>query len=145
MGIRPVARNNNSRTIWPDEAGLGAAHRLFDFHHVVDRDAFGDADDQIQPGVDPLENRIRGKWRGDENRRHRSARLLHSLTHGVKDRHIVREELTSLAGRDAGHDLGAVVEAELRVPRSKAARDALHKNACFGGDKNGHGQKDNLR
>ena len=90
MGIRPVAGSDNARTIWPDEAGLGAAHRVFDFHHVVDRDAFGDADDQIQPGVDPLENRIRGKWRGDENRRHRRARLLHSLTHGVKDRHIVR-------------------------------------------------------
>ena len=105
VGVLPVARSDDARAVWPDEAGLGAAHGLLHFHHVVDRDAFGDADDQIQTGIDAFEDRVGGKWRRNENRRNGGARFLHGLIHGVEDRHIVSEDLTAFAGRDAGDDL----------------------------------------
>ena len=38
---------------------------------------------------------------------------------------LLFEDLPALARRDAGDDLGAVVEGELRVARAEAAGDAL--------------------
>ena len=51
----------------------------------------------------------------------------------------VLEELAALAGRDAGDDLGAVVERELGVARAEAAGDALDEDAGVGSNEDGHG------
>ena len=53
----------------------------------------------------------------------------------------VLEELAALAGRDAGDDLGAVVERERGVAGAEVAGDALDENLGFGSDENGHGER----
>ena len=69
------------------------------------------------------------------------AGLFHRLGHRVENGHAfagVLEHLPAFAGRDAGHDLGAVVQRELRVPGAEAARDALDQNFSVRFDENGH-------
>ena len=71
------------------------------------------------------------------------AGLFHGFGDGVEDGHFlaaVLEELAALAGRDAGDDLRAVINGELRVPRAEAAGDALDENLGVGFDENGHGK-----
>ena len=50
------------------------------------------------------------------------------------------EKLPAFAGRDASDDLRAVINRKLRVPRAKAAGDALDENLGVGFDENGHGK-----
>ncbi len=50
----------------------------------------------------------------------------------------VLEKLAAFAGRDAGDDLRAVINRELRVFRAKAAGDALDENLGVGFNENGH-------
>ena len=42
---------------------LPAAQGVFDLYHIVDRNAFGDADDQFQPGVGGFQNGVGGERR----------------------------------------------------------------------------------
>ena len=115
---------------------------MFHLHHVVDWNAFRNANNQIKAGIDALEDRIRRKRRGHKDHRHRRAGLLHGLVHGVKNRHIVGKDLTAFARRYSGGNIGSIVKAELRVPRPEASGNALNKNSGFRGDKNCHSQKD---
>jgi hypothetical protein len=118
---------------------------VFHFDHVIDRNAFGDANDQIETGIYALEDRVRCKRRRNKNSRNGGSRFPDRLIHRIKDRHIIGKELTAFAGRYTGGNVRSVVKAKLRVPRAEAASDALHENAGLWGDKNGHGQKNDLR
>jgi hypothetical protein len=53
----------------------------------------------------------------------------------------VLEELAALAGRDAGDDLGAVVEGELGVAAAELAGDALDEDLGLFGNDDGHGRE----
>ena len=93
--------------------------RAFHFDHVVHRNAFGDADDQFEPGVRAFENGIGGEGRRNENGGDGRAGLFHGVGHGVENRNFfaaVLEKLAAFAGRDAGDDLRAVIDA--RVARA---------------------------
>ena len=97
-------------------------------------------------GIHAFENGVRGKGRRNKNRGGRRAGLFHRFGHGVENGNFfaaVLEELPALAGRDAGDDLRAVINRELRVLRAEAAGDALDENFGVGFDENGHGN--NLR
>src|ERR1019366_9443356 len=107
-------------------------------------DAFRDADDQVQAGVNAFENRVGCESGGDKNGGRRRPGLLHGLGHSVEDRDLVFKQLPTLARRDAGNDLGAIGEAELRVPRAEAAGDALNQDASLWGDEDGHGTKEQV-
>jgi hypothetical protein len=48
------------------------------------------------------------------------------------------EGLASLAGRDAGDELGAVVERESRMAGAEVARDALDEEAGLWSNENSH-------
>ncbi len=88
------------------------SHGLFDLHHVIDRNSFGNADDQIQAGVGCFENGISGERRRDENGGDRRAGLPRRFRDRVKYRDFfpgVLEGLAALARRDAGDDLRAVI------------------------------------
>jgi hypothetical protein len=50
----------------------------------------------------------------------------------------VLKKLAAFAGRDAGDDLRAVINRELRVFRAEAASDALDENFGIGFDEDGH-------
>src|ERR1019366_2375937 len=132
------AGRDNARTIGPDESRPAAFRRPLHLHHVVDWDAFGDADHQLQAGFHPFEDRVGRKGRGHKNGRCRRPGLLHGLGHGVEDRNLVLEQLTALARRNAGDDLGAVSEAQLCVPCAEASSNTLDQDAGLWGDEDGH-------
>src|SRR6516165_3052698 len=83
-----LVRGDDTRAIRPDQAGPAAREAALDAHHVEDRDALGNADDQWDPGIGRLEDRI-----GREGRRHVDSRRIAAgrgagLVHGVEDRQI---------------------------------------------------------
>ncbi len=51
VGIFAGAGSDDAGAVRPDEPGLFAQHGAFDLHHVVDGNAFGDADSKVQPGI----------------------------------------------------------------------------------------------
>src|ERR1035438_1455304 len=45
------AGRHNTGAIGADQPGRPAFHRALDLDHIVDRDAFGNADNKVQPGI----------------------------------------------------------------------------------------------
>ena len=103
--------------------------------------ALGDANHHFQPGIHAFKNRVRGKRRRDKNRGSRRAGLFHRFGNGVENGNAlsaVLKKLPALAGRDAGDNLRAVINRELRVFRAKTAGDALNEDLGVGFNENGH-------
>jgi hypothetical protein len=112
-------------------------------HHVAHGDAFGDGDDEVEARVHALEDGVGGEGRRDEDGAGGRAGLLHGLSDGVEDGHLVAavlEELAALAGRDTGNELRAVVERKLGVAATEFTGDALDEEFGLGSDENGHGK-----
>ena len=133
--VLAFARRDHARAIRADQPGFPAPQGLFDLHHVIDRDAFRDADDQVQPGVGRFQNGVGGEGRRDENGGDRCAGLAGGVADGVKDGNFfagVLEDLAAFAGGDAGDDPGAVIEGKLGVPGAKTAGDALDEDFGVG-------------
>ncbi len=142
VGLRACARRHHAGAVRPDKARLRVvAHHVLHLHHVVDRNAFCDGNDQRHAGIDALQDRIGREGRRHENSGSGGARLASSVGHGIEDGDAVASVLKSLptfARSDAGHHLRAIVDRELRVPRAKGAGDALNQNARLRRDKNSH-------
>ena len=117
-----------------------AVHRPLHLDHVVDGNAFGDADDEVQSGVHALENRIRGKGWGHKDGRGGRAGGLHGLGDRIKYGDFVSNSCPPLPGVTPATICDAVGQAKLRVPRSKAAGDALDEDLGIRLDKNRHGE-----
>ena len=117
--ILAFAGRDDAGTIRADEPRLEVAlHRAFHPHHVAHRNAFGDGDDQFQSGVRAFENRIGGERRRHKHRAGGRAGLFDGFGDGVENRNLfpaVLKNLTAFAGGDAGDDLRAVINRELRV------------------------------
>jgi len=119
-------------------ARLRALHGVLDERHVGDRDALGDGDDEVELGVDALVDRV-GRERGRHvDHRHGGAGGLLRLTHGVEHRHAF-DDLTALAGRHAGDELGAVGERVLAVEEAGFTGEALAEDLGIAVDENAHG------
>ena len=142
FGIRAAARGDDARAIGADQTRCPALQGLLDFHHVVDGDAFGDANDQGQPGIGRFENGVGGEGRRDEDGGDRRAGFARSGVDRVKDRHFFAgmfKGLAPFARSDAGDHLCAVIKGELCVPRAKTAGDALHEDLGVWFNEDGHG------
>ena len=111
VGIWTLTGSDQTWTVRTDQTCFRSADGLLHLDHVIDRNAFGDADDQIEAGVDAFEDGVRCERRRNENDRHRRTRVFHGLINGIKDWHIVSEELPALSGRNSGSDVGSVIEA----------------------------------
>lgn len=93
--------------------------------HIVHRDALGDYDHQIQPRGDGFQHRIGGgEYRHIDDGSVAAGRLL-CLQHRVKHGHSLYQ-LALLAGGDACHHLGAVVQHLAGMKRTIAPGYALH-------------------
>ena len=141
-GVRSRTGSNDSGTIGADQAGFGSRHCASHANHVFDRDALGDADGQIEAGINAFKDGIGRKWRRHEYSGDRGARSRGSFGHGVEDRDLfarVFKDLATFARGDAGDDLGAVVNGELGMSAAEGAGDALDHDFGFGRDKNAHG------
>jgi hypothetical protein len=132
---------DDAGTVRADEPRGFTFHRAFDLYHVVNRNSFRDGDDEFETGIHALENSVARKGRGNKHRAGSRAGLFHGISDGVEDGHFLAamfEELSALAGRNTGHNLRAVINGELSMPRAEAAGDALNENFGVGFNENGH-------
>ena len=98
--------------------------------HVERRNAFRDADDERQLGVDRFENRVRRKRRRHENHRRIRARFAHRVRDRIEYRHAEMLR-AALARRHAADHFGAVLDHLLRVKAAFAPGKALHERRVF--------------
>jgi hypothetical protein len=121
-----------------DEAGVVALQRFLDAHHVVDRDALGDADDQLDAGVGRLEDRIRGAGRRHVDHADVGAGGAHRVVRGVEH----RQPEVLLAATPRGHaadEARAVGDALLAVEGALLAGEALADHAARLRKEDAHG------
>ena len=138
----PSPGRDDARAVRPDQPRARVAgHRAFHLNHVARGNPFGDANNDLQPGVHAFQNRIGGKGRGNKDGAGGGAGLLHRLGHRVEDRDAfsaMLKALSALAGRDAGDDLRAVINGKLGVFGAETAGDALDENFGVWFNENGH-------
>ena len=112
-------------TIRPDQPRLSILQEFPGLHHVERRNAFGDADDQVDLRVGRFHDRVGRERRRHKNHRGIGAGLVGRFAHRIENRPaLVRRP--ALAGRHAADDLRAVSRAGLRVKCAFAAGEALH-------------------
>ncbi len=129
---------DDAGTVGPDEPHGLALEVPAHPDHVEDGDALGDADDELAAGVDRLDDGV-GRARGrHEDARGVGAGVLHGLFDGVEDGDLVVEALPAAAGRDAGDDVGAVLDAGAGVERAGLAGDALEDDPGVLVDEDAH-------
>ena len=131
------ARRDDARAVRPDETRARAGERRLDAHHVVDRDAFGDAHHELDAGVGRFEDRIGRERRGHVDDAGGRAGFLHGIGHGVEHRQV-EMFLTAAARRDAADHLRAVLDALFAVKRALLAGEALADHARVLVDENAH-------
>ena len=93
-------------------------------HHVDDRDAFGDADDQRDLGVDRFADRVGRAGRRHVDHAGVAPVFALRLGDGVEHRQVEMRR-AAFAGRGAADHLGAVGDRLLGVERAVLAGDAL--------------------
>ena len=125
VGILACAGGDDAGAVRADEPGCRSFDRGLDFNHVAHGDALGDGDDQLEPGIDCLEDGVGGERRRNKNRGGGGAGFAGGLGDAVEDRDGVLKFLAGFSGGDTGDNLGAVLDAELGVPTAEAAGDAL--------------------
>ena len=135
------AGGDDAGTIWSNEARGAFGHGGLDSHHINHRDAFGDADDELDAGVNRFEDRVRSTSWWNENHRGVATGFAARFHDGVKDGNLIFENLTTACGRDARNDIGAVFHTGLRVGCSRLASDALNEQARIFINEDGHGEK----
>src|SRR5690606_11853750 len=107
--------------------GFLGLHLVAHRQHVLDRDAFGDADNEVEVGLDRFPDRV-----GRAGRRHvDDADVGAGVRLGVLDAGVDRDAFEALAGLlrvDAGDEAGLAIGvglAALGVELAGLARDAL--------------------
>src|SRR5205085_3043345 len=93
-------------------------------NHVLDRDAVGDYDRDLDAGVHGLQQRIGGHLRRREDPADVRAGLAYGLLDAVEDREVQMRRTPATRG-DAADDLGAEPDRLLRVERGVLAREPL--------------------
>ncbi len=143
------ARRDDARAVGTDQARPRSGERCLHSHHVVDRNALGDAHHQLDAGIGRLEDGV-----GGERRRHiddagGGAGLSDGIGHGVEHRQV-QVFFTATAGRDAADHLRAVLDALFGMERALLAGEALADHAGVLVDENAHcfllacGERDDL-
>ena len=136
----------HARAVGADQPRLRAVEPGLDLDHVHHRDAFGDADDQPDLGVDRLDDRFGGAGRRHIDHRRAGAGLFLAFGDRREDRQVDRAAvdvagpgLAALLRVDAADHLGAVIgERLLGVERAGLAGQPLHENLGIPVDENGH-------
>src|SRR6185436_10898174 len=131
---------DHTGTIRADQLGLLALHLVASANHIPHRNAFGDADHEIQPGLDCFIDRCGREWRWHiDDRGGRAGRCL-GVGHGVKDRYAfeVLPALTWSHTRDVAVFPVGIRDAGTRVELPGLARDALRDDLGVLVDEDGH-------
>src|SRR6185436_692554 len=122
-----LVRRDDPATVGADQQRLAGLHPIAGLHHVQDRDALGDADHEIEAGIDRLVDGRRREGRRHVNHRDVGAGRLLRLFHRLEYRYAF-VALSALLRRDAGDVAGFAVRvllAHLGVELPGLAGDAL--------------------
>src|SRR5262249_49909605 len=112
-----LARGDDPRAVGADQAHPRLrVEEALDPGHVEDRDALGDGDDHLDPGVGGLHDRVAPARRGDEPHARAGPRLGHGFGYRVEQREPFFHA-PALARRNPADHLGAVLPALDRVKR----------------------------
>ena len=103
-----------SRVFEPDK-------RALDLHHILHRDAFGDAHDQRDFGRDRLQDRIGGKGRRHIDHGCIGARAVHRIGNGIEHRQVEMRR-SAFARRHAADHFRAVGDRLFGMERALRAR-----------------------
>ncbi len=117
-------------TIRSDQPRSPVLQKLPRLHHVERRNAFGDADDQIDFSVGGFHDRVGGKRRRNKDHSGIGAGLVDRLANCIEDRPTLVSG-AAFAWRYTTDDLCAVGGAGLRVERAFAASEALDYDFCI--------------
>src|SRR5579872_544302 len=133
-----LASGHDAGTVRPDQPRLRARERALHPDHVEHRNAFGDADDQRNFGIDRLADRIRrAGWRHINH-----AGIRAGLLARFRDRIEYRQAemgRTAFAGGSAADHLGAVSNGGFRMERAVLAGKTLADDLVVFVDQDGHG------
>src|SRR3954454_21944970 len=133
-----LARRQDARAVGADEPHAVLALQVrVDAQLVVRRDALGDADDRLDPGIGGLEHGVGREARRHEHHRGVRSRLLDRLVERVEHRDAF-DVLAALARRHARDDVRPVALVVHRVERALAARDARDADARLLVDEDAH-------
>ena len=135
------ARRDNARAIWPDQARVIRLERLLDPHHVIHRNTFRDADNELDARIRRFKNSVGSATRWNVDHGDIGTRGLHCLMRGVEYRQA-EVLLATTARRDAAHQLRAIVETALTVESTLITGETLADNAAFLVQQNAH--RDNV-
>src|ERR1019366_7925183 len=135
-------RCDDTGTVRSDQNALLVllAHAVLDFDHVTHRYAFGDADHQVQVGIDRLPDRRGCKRRRNVDHRGVGARFLLRLLDAGVDRNafeILARLFRVYAGDEAVPAVG-VIARHARVELAGLAGDALRDDTGVLVDQDGH-------
>ena len=133
-----LTRRDNTGAIGTHEASVVRLQCLLHAHHVVHRNAFGDADDELDARVRGLEDGIGSTTGRHIDHGNIGARRLHGVMGGV-EYWQPEVSLTTATRRHTTDQLGAVVEAALAVERTLVAREALADYPALFVQQNAHG------
>src|SRR5262245_62096351 len=131
------ARRDDAGAVRADEPALASRERRLHAHHVVDRDAFGDADDEANAGVRGLEDRVGGVRGRHVDHADVGFRRLDGVVHGVEHR-PVEVPGPAAARRDAADEVRAVGDRLLGMESALLAGEALAVQAVPAIDEDAH-------
>src|SRR5487761_2291205 len=136
-----LAGADDARTVGAHHHGAlvpGVAHQVaLDPHHVLGGDAVGDDARAAQAGIGRFHQGVCRVGRGDEGEARLGTGGGHGFLDGVKDG-ALQMFLPALAGGDATHDVGAVMDHFPGVKSGLVAGKTLHDHARAFIDENAH-------
>src|SRR4029079_15281421 len=116
---------DDAGTVGPDQTDIFTTKRTVDLDHVIDRDALGNTDHELDAGIGGLQDRIGAKWRGHKDQRSVALSLLHRIAHRIEHRYAFHF-LTRLTRRHPRDDLRSIRLALCRVERAFFTSNPLH-------------------
>ncbi len=133
-----LAGRDDAGTVRPNQPHLLVAQADLGPHHVDNRDALGDTNNQFDARIGRFKNRVSRAGRRDEDHRGVATGFLARFPRRVEDGNLALPRFAATAGRDAGDDVRAVLGALFGVESAGFASDALHKQARVLVNEDGH-------
>jgi hypothetical protein len=121
-----LAGGDDAGAVGTDEAHRFVLEIVLHPHHVHDRNALGDADDQGHFGVGRFHDGVGGKGRGHENHAGVGAGNFDGIGDRIENGNIVHL-LAALSGGHAGNHLGAVFNACAGMELAFFSSNTLHQ------------------
>jgi len=119
-----LADRKDSRAVWTEKTRLRRLYDIDSADLVLDRNAFRNADDEVDACIDRFEDTVGCEPGGNEYTRRVCARFVAGFANRVKDGNAL-DGLAALAGGDAAYHLSAVGEHLRGVKLAFPAGDPL--------------------